>query len=213
MKFSCHFFYNHLGIPNQFSNSNSPVSVLHGTNLYSLISSIYFHSSSLSVSWQRIYNTFSLDKSSNHTLSLQMPTSTTNFPWPFPSANCLTVLLGTLLYSRGTVTHHRKHVTWPLLLCDVTANHRKHMSRDPYTLLCDVTAHALYINGPFADTKKHFHSTVARRVCWNVLTRLPPSSAFGKSVTLYIFTIPCGTLSHLSRNPRVSGNPGWERLL
>jgi hypothetical protein len=35
MKSSCHFFFNHLGTPTQFSNSNSPVSVLHGTNLYS----------------------------------------------------------------------------------------------------------------------------------------------------------------------------------
>jgi hypothetical protein len=138
----------------QFSDSNSPVSVLYGTNLYSLISSICFHWSSLSVSWQRIYNTFTVDKSSNHTLSLHRPTSTTNFPWLFPSANCLTVILGTLFYSRGTDTHHRKHVTWPLPLCDVTVNHRKHMSRDPYTLLSDVTAYGSYSNGPFVDTKK-----------------------------------------------------------
>jgi hypothetical protein len=35
------------------------------------------------------------------------------------------------------------------------------MSRDPYTLLCDVTAHALYSNGPFAYTKK----TLAQYYC------------------------------------------------
>jgi hypothetical protein len=40
MKSSCHFFFNHLGMPTQFSNSNFPVSVildsvLRGTNLYS----------------------------------------------------------------------------------------------------------------------------------------------------------------------------------
>jgi hypothetical protein len=28
------------------------------------------------------------------------------------------------------------------------------MSCDPYTLLCDVNAHAFYSNGPLADTKK-----------------------------------------------------------
>jgi hypothetical protein len=41
-----------------------------------------------------------------------------------------------------------------LLLCDITANHRKHMSHDPYTLLCDVTAHALYSNSLCVDVKK-----------------------------------------------------------
>jgi hypothetical protein len=38
------------------------------------------------------------------------------------------------------------------------------MSRDPYTLFCDVTAHALYNNDSFADTKKTLpqHCCVAR---------------------------------------------------
>jgi hypothetical protein len=55
-------------MPAQFPDSNSPISVLHSTKLYSLFSSLYFRQSSLSVSWQRTYNTFTLDKSSNHTL-------------------------------------------------------------------------------------------------------------------------------------------------
>jgi hypothetical protein len=83
MMSSCHFFLNPLGMPTQFFDSNSPVFLQHGTNLYSLISSIYFHWSSLSVSWKWIYNTFTLDKFSNHTLSLRRSTSTTNFPWLF----------------------------------------------------------------------------------------------------------------------------------
>jgi hypothetical protein len=70
IKSSCHFF-NDLGMPTQFSDSNFPVSVLHGTNLYSLISSIYFHWSSLSVSCQRIYNT--LDNSSSNLRQLSSP--------------------------------------------------------------------------------------------------------------------------------------------
>jgi hypothetical protein len=70
--------------------------------------------------------TLSLDKSSSHTLSLCRPTSTTNFSWPSLTASCLTVMLGTLLYSHGTGTHHKKHslycyitwgTTWLLLLC------------------------------------------------------------------------------------------------
>jgi hypothetical protein len=40
MKSSCHFF-NHHGMPIKFSDSNSSVSVLHGTNMYSLISTIH----------------------------------------------------------------------------------------------------------------------------------------------------------------------------
>lgn len=35
MKSSSHFFYDHLGMPTQFTNSLSPVSVLHGINLWS----------------------------------------------------------------------------------------------------------------------------------------------------------------------------------
>jgi hypothetical protein len=31
---------------------------------------------------------------------------------------------------------------------------QKHMLHDPYTLLCDVTAHAFYSNGPCTDTKE-----------------------------------------------------------
>jgi hypothetical protein len=42
MESSCHFLFDPLGMPTQFSNSNSPVSVvldsvLHGTNLYSTV--------------------------------------------------------------------------------------------------------------------------------------------------------------------------------
>jgi hypothetical protein len=37
MKSSCHFFSNHLEMPTQFSNSNSSVTILHVTNLYSNI--------------------------------------------------------------------------------------------------------------------------------------------------------------------------------
>jgi hypothetical protein len=77
----------------QFLDSTTPVSVLHGTNLYILIFSIYFHWSSQSVSWQQIYNTFTVNKSSNHKLSLHKSTSTTNFLWLFITANCLTIIL------------------------------------------------------------------------------------------------------------------------
>jgi hypothetical protein len=71
MKSSCHIFFNHLGIPTQFSNYNSPVSVLHGINLYSTNLLNLFPLVSLSVSWQRIYNTLTVNKSSNHTLSVE----------------------------------------------------------------------------------------------------------------------------------------------
>jgi hypothetical protein len=49
-------------------------------------------------------------------------------------------------------------------------------SRDPYTLLCDITTCALYSNDPCADTKKHFHCIVAwrHRACMKVFTELLP---------------------------------------
>jgi hypothetical protein len=149
---SSHHFFSHLGMPTQFSDSKSPVSVLHGTNLYSSSSVFatllrYFlpffvtpwslPSISAGLHYPFPGNgfiTLTVNESSSRTLSLHRSTSTTNFPWLFPSVNCLTVLLGTLLYSRGTDTYHRKYVTWPLLFCDVTANHRKHMSCHPYIL-------------------------------------------------------------------------------
>jgi hypothetical protein len=96
-------------MPTQSSDTIFWVYVLQGTNLYPRISTIYFHWSSLYVSWHQNYNTLTVDKSSNHTLSLHRPTSnsfsTTNFPWLSLTANCLTVTLGTLLYSLGTDTH------------------------------------------------------------------------------------------------------------
>jgi hypothetical protein len=46
----------------------------HGINIYSLISSNYFHWSSLCVSCQRIYDILNVDKSSNNTLSIPRPT-------------------------------------------------------------------------------------------------------------------------------------------
>jgi hypothetical protein len=107
MKSSCNFFFNDLGMPTQFSNSNSPFSVLHGPNLYStnvlnlfplvsvtaLNNGYSFAVFSLSVSWQRVlthelqqsrsrYHCITAHiKSSNYTLSLHRLTSTTNFPW------------------------------------------------------------------------------------------------------------------------------------
>jgi hypothetical protein len=97
-------------------------------------------------------------KSSNHTLSLHRLTSnsssTTNFPWISLTANCLTVMLGTFLYSRYTDTHHRKQVTWPLLLSDATANHRSTCHVIPTHCCVTSLAHALYSNCPWEDTKE-----------------------------------------------------------
>jgi hypothetical protein len=107
--------------------------VLTGTQL---ISSISFHFS-LSASWQRIYNILTVNKSSNHTLR-QLRTS---HGYLLPPTE-LEIILGTSLYSHGMDTHHRKHVTWPVLLCDITV-------------------HALYGSGPCADMKR----TLPRYCC------------------------------------------------
>jgi hypothetical protein len=55
--------------------------------------------------------------------------------------------------------------------CVTSPRITENMSRDPYTLLCDVTAYALYSNGPCADTKETLpqYCCVARvlvRVYW-----------------------------------------------
>jgi hypothetical protein len=50
-------------------------------------------------------------------------------------------------------------------------HHRKHMSRDSYLLLCDITA----------DTVNTAFSIVA---CWAVFTELLPVIAFTKSVKI-----------------------------
>jgi hypothetical protein len=149
------------------------VTAFHTTNHSTLIYSIYFQQSSLSVSWQKVslnhtlpilryYSTFKIFKS--HVKSSNS-SSTTNFTWLSLTVNCLSVMLGTLLYSCGTDTHHMKHglycyvkrgTTWPLLLCYVTA-------------------HTLYSNGPCEDTKE-----TSPQHCWatHTLERppwLPPS--------------------------------------
>jgi hypothetical protein len=158
MKSSCYFF-NRLGIPTQFSDSNSPISVLHGTNLYSLTSSIYFHLSSLSVSWQRIYNTFTMDTSSNHTISLHRPTSnsssTTNFPRLFLTANCLelwTASFGIRLSYKHSAQIPQK--TQSLLLRH-TGYHV--MATVVLCMCCIATVHA-------RTRRKHFHSIFAWRM-------------------------------------------------
>jgi hypothetical protein len=56
-------------------------------------------------------------------------------------------------------------------------NHRKHMSRDHYLMLCDFTA----------DTENTASST-SIVACWTMLTELLPSNALIKSVTVsYLF--------------------------
>jgi hypothetical protein len=61
-------FINHLQVVTK--TKYNIVTDFHTTNHSTLIFSVYFHWSSLSVSWQRICNTLTVNKSSNHTLSL-----------------------------------------------------------------------------------------------------------------------------------------------
>jgi hypothetical protein len=169
----------------QFSDSNSPVSVLHGTNRYSLISSVYFHWSSLSVFWQRIYNTFTVAKSSNHVLGLRRSTSTTNFPWLSLTIICLWLCWepcnvavvqariegNTPRYRYCCLTSSRiteAHVTWSL---HTVVWRRLRMP-------CVATVHA-------RTQGKHFHSIGAGRMRQMMPTGLPPRNALSKSVTIY----------------------------
>jgi hypothetical protein len=127
MKSSCRFFFNHLGMPMQLSGSNSPVSVLRGTNLYS---------TNLCDSPRPIYD------------------------WLIP------------FYDSRYIDAARTCITENT--CHVIATH-----------CCDVTVRARCIATVRARTqRKHFHRTVAWRVCWRVFIGPLLSNALSKSVTL-----------------------------
>jgi hypothetical protein len=66
-------FINHLQVVT--TTKYNTVTHFHTTNHSTLIFSVHLHQSSLYVSWQRIYNTLAVNKSSNHTLTLHRPTS------------------------------------------------------------------------------------------------------------------------------------------
>jgi hypothetical protein len=90
--------------------------------------------------------------------------STTNFTWLSPTENWLVPESYEFchLYSRGTDTHQRKH-----------------MSRDHHPQLRDVTS----------DMENTASSTVA---CWTVFTELLPGNAPVKSVTIFnYFSLIC----------------------
>jgi hypothetical protein len=98
------------------SNYNT-LADFHFMNHSTPIFSVYLHKSSLSVSWQQIYNTLTVKKSSNHTLSLHRLTSdssaTSNFPWVSPTENWTELLFPYSLIS----SWHRPHTanTAPVL--------------------------------------------------------------------------------------------------
>jgi hypothetical protein len=125
MKSSCHFF-DHLGMPTKFSDSNSPVSILHGTNLYSLTFTIHqmfrtaLHQFPIRFSTANrllisLYCSTHI-KSSNHTPSLhRLNLSPERFVFSSISKNVKiriyeTIILPLVLYG---------YETWSLILRDV----------------------------------------------------------------------------------------------
>jgi hypothetical protein len=62
--------------PDVTTNKYNTVTEFHTTIHSTLIFSVYFHKSSLSVSWQRIYNTGNIKVSLNHTLPISLYYST-----------------------------------------------------------------------------------------------------------------------------------------
>jgi hypothetical protein len=111
----------------------SAIADFHFTNHSTQIFSVYFHYSSLAVSWQRIYNTLTVNKSYNHTLSLHRLTSnfssTTNFPWLSPTDNGTIFLFpySVISYRHGPRTENTATLllrgadyienTYPVALC------------------------------------------------------------------------------------------------
>jgi hypothetical protein len=112
----------------------------HSTNHSTFIFSVYFHWSSLSVSWQRIYNAGTINVSLNHTLLISLYYSTQEvFNSHVKSSqadfyrklNCIPILL-TLCFLKFLSSYR----------CGSGTIHRKHTSRNCYPLFCDITTHA-----------------------------------------------------------------------
>jgi hypothetical protein len=191
MKSSCHFFFSHLGMSTKFSNSNSLVSILHCTNLYCSLLTRQSISTShhYPIPLQRIYNTFTVNKSSNHTLSLHRLTSTMNFSWLSPTASCTLSYSGNLVIypQHGHPSQETRHVT--ATHCCVTSPRKTentchaiptHYCVKPLRIRCIATVRA-------RTQRKHFHRVVAWRACWKAFNEPLPGNALSKSVTIILF--------------------------
>jgi hypothetical protein len=120
------------------------VADFHTTNHSTLTYSVYFQQSSLSISWQRIYNTLTVDKYSNHTLSLHRPTYNSSLTQLFkltasllasycsllqPTADCKRPFFSLINLRRGP-TENMSHVSYPaisLARCCLATSY-KHLS-------------------------------------------------------------------------------------
>jgi hypothetical protein len=72
--------------------------------------------------------------------------------------------------------------------CVTSPRITENTSHDPYT--CVTSPCMPCIAAIHAQTqRKHFHSIVAWRVCWDVFTGLLPSNALSKSVTILMFSM------------------------
>jgi hypothetical protein len=97
-------FINHVHVVT--TTKYNTVTDFHTTN-YSTLFSVYFYQSPLSVSWQRIYNTLTVNKSSNHTLSLYWQTYNSSSTTIFPTSDLrrlVTALHCTLIEVKVRVT-------------------------------------------------------------------------------------------------------------
>jgi hypothetical protein len=175
MKSSCHFFLNHHGMPTKFSDSNSSVSVLHGTNLYS--TNIYNSLPAPSRTALHCRHCLTVDitvlqhtQSSNHTLNLHQPTSSHGYlPPPTELLEISTALTWSVnWYSLRADSLKTLLATSLLLLRLVPRRHHPAMSYKHLPYCCMMSrAHALYnsTSRVHARTRrKCFHCTVAWRM-------------------------------------------------
>jgi hypothetical protein len=137
MNSSCHFFFYHLGMQIQFSNSNSPVSVLQGTKLYStdllnlfpLVSTIRFLATDLQHSH------------CEYIFQSHIKFSQTDLYYELPVAVFYRQLNSRLCWEPRYILGARKHIT--ANTCHMIATH-----------CCVTSPRALQSSGPWADTKK-----------------------------------------------------------
>jgi hypothetical protein len=143
-----------------------------------------------------MYNTGTIKVSLNHTLPISLYYSThevfkshikssqADFNCKLPVAISYHKLNSQLFWephiavARTCITENMSH---DRQCCVTSLRITENTSCDPYTLLCDITAHALYSNGPSADTKKtlpqyccvvHVLECVYRAIAWQCFEQI-----------------------------------------
>jgi hypothetical protein len=191
-------FINHLQVVT--TSTCNTVTDFHTTNHSMLIFSVYFHLSSLSISWKWICSAGTVEVSLNYTLPVSLyyithkvfkshvKPSQADFNYELPVAISYHKLNYQLFWEpryialawtriTGNMSHDRYCCVTSLRITDSTC----HMI---FTHCCVMSLHLHCIATVQRMRRKHFHSIVAWCVCWNVFTGLLPSHGLHNPVVM-----------------------------